>query len=115
VTSSTAGLALEVKATEGIGYTIEFIGTRKGYDAKSHPAEKDGKPVNATRLYSDDVGRVLKTVSGPKAEYKFTGDEIYVRARVTSTRKHPNPSEIDEFERAWVQPVVGPAAMKPAD
>jgi hypothetical protein len=115
VTSSTAGLALEVRAIEGIGYTIEFIGTRKGYDAESRPVEKDGKPVNATRLYSDDVGRVLKTISGPKAEYKFTGDEIYVRARVTSTRKHPNPSEIDEFERAWVQPVVGPAAMKPAD
>ena len=115
VTSSPRGLSLEVMSVKGDEYKIEFIGTRRGYDATSKPVEKDGKPVNATRLYSNDIGAVLKTVVGTKGEYKFTGDEIYVRARVTSTREHPNPSEPGEFERAWVQPVVGPAAPKQDD
>ena len=61
------------------------------------------------RRYSADIGAVLATVKGPNAHYKMQGDEVYVRARVTSTAKHPNPSEVDEFQRAWVQPVVGPA------
>jgi hypothetical protein len=111
VTSSEEGLALEVEADEGVEYTIEFIGTRKGFDAKSEArVDADGKPVRTTRKYSDDVGAVLKTVSGPKASYGFSGDELYVRARVISTRLHPNPSEEGEFERAWTQPALGPAA-----
>ena len=39
----------------------------------------------------------------------MTGDELYVRARVTSSRKHPNPFAEGDMEMAWVQPVVGPA------
>ena len=45
-------------------------------------------------------------------ELSLRADDLYVRARVTSTKKHPNPSELGEFERAWVQPVLGPAAPK---
>lgn len=113
VTSTDAGLALEVDADEGVEYTVEFIGTRKGFDASSEEAvDEKGEPVRATRKYSSDVGTVLKTVSGPKASYEFTGDELYVRARVISSRMHPNPSEEGEFERAWTQPTLGPAAPK---
>ncbi len=71
--------------------------------------DKNGKEIRATQRYSDDIGKVLKTVEGRKASYEFQGNEIYVRARVISTRKHPNPSEIDDFEQAWIQPVVGKA------
>jgi len=113
VTSSDEGLTVEVKADAGVDYTIEFIGTRKGFDGRSEErVDADGKPVRATRKYSDDVGAVLKTVSGPKASYAFSGDELYVRARVISSRLHPNPSEEGEFERAWTQPVIGPAAPR---
>jgi hypothetical protein len=42
--------------------------------------------------------------------YKFDDADLYVRARVTSTKKHPNPSVPGEYERAWCQPVLGPAA-----
>jgi len=111
VKSSEEGLAVEVEADDGVEYTVEFIGTRKGFDSKSEErVDADGKPVRATRKYSDDVGAVLKTVSGPKASYAFSGDELYVRARIVSSRLHPNPSEEGEFERAWTQPTVGPAA-----
>lgn len=111
VTSSDQGLAVEVDAADGVEYTVEFLGTRKGFDARSEEVvDKDGQPIRATRKYSHDVGAVLKTVQGPKASYTFDGDELYVRARIVSTRKHPNPSEESEFERAWTQPALGPAA-----
>ena len=111
VTSSSEGLDVVVKADSDVKYTIEFLGTRRGFDTKSEPVlEKDGKEVRATRRYSDDIGKVLAQAAGTTASYRFTGDELYVRARITSSRKHPNPSEVGEFERAWTQPVVGPGA-----
>ncbi len=116
VTSSSQGLSVEVKSEPGVDYRIEFIGTESGYDTTSEPVlDKKGNEVLATRRYSADIGKVFSTHDGPSASYSFTGKEIYVRARITSNRKHANPSEIDDFEQAWVQPVVGPAALKPAE
>lgn len=109
--SSERGIELQVRQEPGVKYTIEFIGTRQGYDPTSQPVlNGDGEPLHATRMYSDDVGEVFKTVDGPHGLYRFGGDELYVRARVTSSKKHPNPSEPGETERAWAQPVLGPAA-----
>ena len=111
VISSPKGLDVEVLEEKGVTYRIDFVGTRAGYDPESKPVlDAKGEEVNATRLYSADIGRTFKTVNGTKASYQFSGDELYVRAIVTSTKKHPNPSEVGEFERAWAQPVVGPAA-----
>lgn len=111
VTSSSEGLDVVVKANADVKYTIEFFGTRRGFDSKSEPVlDKAGKEVRATRRYSNDIGKVLATVEGTTASYRFTGDELYVRARVTSSRKHPNPSEIGDFERAWTQPTIGPGS-----
>ncbi len=113
VTTSDAGLEVQAQPTDGVTYRIEFIGTRKGFDAKHEPyLDKDGKPLRVTEKYSADIGKVLATVEGGGAQYKFEGDELYVRARVTSSRKHPNPSELGEFERAWTQPLAGPGAKK---
>ena len=110
VSSSSQRIDVEAAEIDGVDYRIEFIGTLAGYDAESSPVlDKNGKEIRATQRYSDDIGKVLKTVEGRKASYEFRGNEIYVRARVTSTRKHPNPSEIDDFEHAWIQPVVGKA------
>lgn len=110
VTSSKDGLEVAVKANADVKYTIEFLGTRRGFDTKSEPVlDKEGKEVRATRRYSDDIGKVFSSVEGTTASYRFTGDELYVRARITSSRKHPNPSEAGEFERAWTQPAIGPA------
>jgi hypothetical protein len=113
ITSSPEGIEVNVAGKKGVTYTIEFIGTKKDFDPKSEPiTTKAGKPLNATRKYSNDIGQVLKTVKGTTAKYKFTGDELYVRARIVSSKNHPNPSEVGEFERAWVQPVRGPAPVK---
>ena len=113
VTSGPEGLDVAVDAEPGVRYTIEFIGTRAGFDHKSEPVrDAAGKEIRATRRYSNDIGTLFKSVEGEQASYRFGSKDLYVRARVTSTKKHPNPSEIGDFERAWVQPVLGPAAPK---
>ena len=107
VEATGQSLSVQVRAEEGVEYRIEFIGTRRGYDSSSKPVIDDkGKEVRATRIYSDDIGEVLETVEGASATYEFNGDELYVRALITSDREHSNPSEIGEFERAWVQPAI---------
>jgi hypothetical protein len=120
VVSTPERVELEVATEPGVEYTIEFIGTRHGFDPASEEVlDEQGAPLKdqlgslwpATRRYRASIGQVLKTVKGAKAAYQFAGDEIYVRARVTSSRRHPNPSAPGEFERAWVQPSKGPAAQ----
>ena len=111
VETSVEGLSIQVVPVEGETSMIEFIGTRKGYDADSYPVrDREGREIRATHRYSNDIGEILKTVRGDRGTYQFTGDEIYVRARITSSGAHPNPSESGDQKRAWCQPVVGPGA-----
>lgn len=100
-------LALEVRPEAGVEYLIEFIGTRKGYE-RANVAVKaaDGSEPRVTRKYSADVGVVLASVKGNKAEYVLKGDELYVRARITSTKPMRSAPVGDELEMAWTQPVV---------
>ncbi len=111
ISSSPQELKVVVRADADTKYAIEFVGTRRGFDTKSEPVlDKDGKEIRATRRYSDEIGKVFARIEGSTATYRLTGDELYVRARVTSSKKHPNPSEMGEFERAWTQPLLGAAA-----
>lgn len=100
-------LAVEIEAEPGVTYTTEFIGTRKGFDQKSEPVTDAANVVQrVTRRYSKDVGAVLATVTGPSASYTLKGDEIYVRARVVSSKLKTNPYREGEFEQAWTQPLI---------
>jgi len=111
IVSSKEGLSVEVAGEKGIKYLIEFVGTRKGFDPKSEPQkDKDGKEIGTTRRYSPQIGAVLARSHGTQATYRFKGDELYVRARIMSTKQHPNPGTAREFEMAWIQPARGPAA-----
>lgn len=107
VKPSATGLAVEIAGEAGVTYTTEFIGTRKGYDRTSKPVVgDDGATMRTTRQYSPEIGTVLATVEGAKAEYQFKGDEIYVRARITSSKLKVDPYREGEVEMAWTQPVV---------
>lgn len=100
-------LAVEVEPEQGVGYTIEFLGTRRGYDPASEPVRgATGEILRTTRRYSADIGVVLQRSEGASARYELQGDELYVRARVTSSKLHPNPFAPGEREQAWVQPLV---------
>ena len=76
-------LTVSVKPEPGIVYTIEFIGVLKGTDKSS----------------------VLKTVKGATASFKVTQKYLFLRARITSTKKKENPYQENDVEMAWTQPV----------
>ena len=108
------GISLDIEPQEGVEYRVEFIGTLKDADLspKSEPAPEhlhaettDHLHTTVTR-YSADIGRVLSENMGTHAEYKVRGDELYVRARITSTKLHPNPFAVGDVEMAWTQPLV---------
>ncbi len=107
VRRDATGLAVEIATEPGVTYTTEFFGTRQGYDPKSEVVlGKEGETLRTTRRYSAEVGAMLSKVTGPSAGYTFTGDELYIRARITSTKPKANPSAEGEVERAWTQPAV---------
>jgi hypothetical protein len=100
-------IALEVKSEPGVEYVIDFIGTRKGYDRKTVAVKAaDGSEPRVTRRYSAEVGVVLASAKGTKAEYILKGDELYVRARVTSSKPMQSSPVVGEVEKAWTQPVI---------
>jgi hypothetical protein len=97
---------IAIKSEPGVTYTTEFIGTMADADFTSQPAiDKDGKPIRATRQYSGEIGKTLAKVTGPAASYKLTGKELYVRATISSSKPHRDPSYKDQKQQAWVQPV----------
>ena len=75
--------SLEVKKDPGIEYTILFIGCMKG--------KKEAE--------------ILYEVKGLKALYRFSGDELFVRAKVISSKTKSNPFADGDVEVAWLQPV----------
>lgn len=103
-------LALAVEPEEGVRYTIEFIGTRRGADLGGEPVTGgDDVPGRLSQRYSEEIGQVLDTVEGTEARYRLEGDELYVRARVRSSKPHPNGYRAGDVEMAWTQPLM-PAA-----
>jgi hypothetical protein len=103
--SESKSLEVQIEPQGDARYTTRFIGTLKGYDPTRKPVnDKEGKPLPVTQRYSEDVGKVLATVEGITATYRLTGEELYVRAVVTSDRAPENPSFPDQKAQAWTQP-----------
>lgn len=103
-------LALEIQAEPGVTYVTKFIGTRRNYDPTSQiippPAGEAEAKTLPHRRYSKDVGTVFAEVSGLNVTYTLEGDELYVRAKVISSKPKPNASVVGEVECAWTQPLV---------
>lgn len=76
---------VRITGREGVTFSTRFVGTRRGEGAVP--------------------GEVFATVEGLAPAYTLKGDELYVRAVVTSSQPHPNPSFKDQKEQAWTQPV----------
>ena len=62
----------------------EFVGVKKG----------SGK------------SEILKEASTRIVEYEFTGEEMFVRARIMSNKLKLDPFQVGEYESAWTQPVI---------
>ena len=100
-------LALQIEPEPGVTYLTRFIGTRRNFDARSEfvaPSSLTDLPFS--RRYSSDIGRVLAEVPGLVASYVLRGDELYVRAKVISSKRKVNSVALHEFEVAWTQPLV---------
>ena len=108
VRSTADELIVEIQPQPGVRFRTQFIGTRRGTDTRSEPVvDASGTALPVTRRYSDQVGAVLAEVPGDTASYKFSGDELYVRARVVSSQDKANAVHEGEKEAAWTQPVIG--------
>ncbi|MEX2043783.1 MAG: hypothetical protein WD941_00425, partial [Opitutus sp.] len=83
-------LSVEIEPEPGVTYVTRFIGTRRGYDASTQLMEPaaavEGRRTLQHRRYSADVGAVLAEVNGASAGYTLRGDEIYVRAKIISSK-----------------------------
>ncbi len=100
-------VTLRIAARPGVSYRTQFIGTRRGFKAGSEPVRNAaGEKVRATGRYDAGIGEVFAEVDGPVATYEMKGDELYVRAKVTSSQMKVNPYVKGETEAAWVQPVI---------
>ena len=87
-------LALEIEPDGDATFTTTFVGTPKNF--------ADG---GKTPLDSEAVGKTFASVTGTTATYKLTGDELYVRAVINSSRPPAVPSYENQVAQAWTQPV----------
>lgn len=76
-------LSIEVDREAGIFYNISFIGCKKG---ETEP-------------------EIFMSIEGDMASFELTNEILYVRCKITSSKKHSNPIEDLLFETAWTQPV----------
>lgn len=100
--SETQTLSLVIPAVAGEEFTTEFIATLK----PSAGEPQDGIDTLPALPPAEDIGRVVATSTSLTPAYTFRGDEVYVRARVTSSAAHGDPTLPDQRQQAWTQPVV---------
>lgn len=98
-------LRIEIVGEPGVEYTTRIVGTPRDYD-RTWPAgvDADGKQLTVKQRYCSKIGTVFAEVPGTSVEYQLTGNELFVRAVVTSSRLHPDPSFPEQREQAWTQP-----------
>jgi hypothetical protein len=107
VTREGNALRLAIRGEPGVTYKTQFVATMADAKLDATPKlDKDGKPLPVTADYSPEIGKVVAESNELRPRYTMTGKELYVRAKVTSTKPHPNPFEKGDVEVAWTQPVV---------
>ena len=100
-----AGIAIDIQQEDGVTYNTQFIGTRSGY-TPAIPLDNPDPDAPVALQYSEDIGIVLAEVAGPSPSYTFVGDELYVRAKIISSKVKTNPYKAGEVEVAWTQPII---------
>ncbi|MFK8111942.1 MAG: PHP domain-containing protein [Rubripirellula sp.] len=86
-------LSIQIQPDGDTTYTTEFIATLAKSDNKAEQTDEQR------------IGRTMATVKGNTATYTMTGKELYVRAVITSSKPHVDPSFDDQLQQAWTQPV----------
>lgn len=84
----TRTLSIEIDAQDDATYRTEFVATLKG--DKTDP---------------ERIGKRVAIVDGRSPKYTMDGSELYVRAIITSSQDHTDPSFKNQKQQAWTQPV----------
>ena len=82
---SSQAIQFEITPEPGVTYKTEIYGTKR-------------KSPNLP-------GELLGTIEGLKVHFPITDQELYIRATVTASKSHPNPSFKGQMIQAWTQPV----------
>jgi len=98
-------IQLQIAPMEGVEYTTQWVGTPVDYD-RSWPTEFDdqGNRRTVEQRYCSRIGMVFEVQTGTEITFQIPEDVLYVRAIITSNRRHPNPSFENQFQQAWTQP-----------
>jgi hypothetical protein len=96
--AETRTLSVKIVPDGDATFTTQFIGTTRHAELDEGKVEGEGNP-------HVHIGAVLNTANGLTANYQLTGDELYVRATITSSKPHHDPSFKDQKQQAWTQPV----------
>ncbi len=51
-------------------------------------------------------GKLLKEVKGTKAAYTLKKGDLFVRAKIISSKLQENPFQEGDYESAWTQPIA---------
>lgn len=81
-------LKVDIKTEAGVSYTIQFWGAKTSAETKS-----------TSRA-------MLKEIKGTSATYTLNKNDLYVRAKIISSKPKENPFQTGDVETAWTQPVV---------
>lgn len=81
-------IALKIKTEANIKYSIQFVGIKKG--------KSEAEVLQEVKIQHGDTAWV---------RYKTTGNEWFVRARISSDKPKFNPYFPNDKEMAWTQPV----------
>lgn len=81
-------MIIKIKAEKNVEYKVQFWG------AKISDFRNGGQRI------------LLKEIQGDYATYTLGENDLYVRAKIISTKIKENPYKVGDFETAWVQPVV---------
>lgn len=93
-------LSLVIPAVAGVQFTTEFVATLK--PANSNSKDTELSPLPAV----EQIGKVVASSNSLTPSYTFSGNELYVRARVSSSAPHPDPSLENQKQQAWTQPII---------
>lgn len=106
--AETKKMRVWVKPQDGVDYTIHFITTKRDFNRSVGSYESpafEGRPQRSIPVYSDDIGRIGKTVAGSYGEYVMAADDLYVRARIESSVPSSNRCLFHPTVKcAWTQP-----------
>lgn len=99
--SQSRTIDLSISPVAGASFTTEFIGIRRVSD----DLPDDNGAADDEAAEALPAAEVFATREGLTASYRLTGEELYVRARVTSSLAPHDPSYEGQRQQAWTQPV----------